>query len=87
MRYVLCLSLGSSFPMGFPEWTKPEWVGRKLRSEGFIDERAAGARRIRVWGLNLRFYPVSYSYLDRVRRERQTQHLQKTVVAHVRVSA
>ena len=72
MRYVLCLSLGSSFPTGFPEWTKPEWVGRKLRSEGFIDERAAGARRIRVWGLNLRFYPVSHSHLERVRKGRQS---------------
>jgi hypothetical protein len=79
MRYVLCLSLGSSFPTGFPEWTKPEWVGRKLRSEGFIDERAAGAKRIRVWGLNLRFYPVSPSYLDRVRREHKTPHLQKSI--------
>ena len=76
MRYVLSLSLGSSFPMGFPEWAKPEWVGRKLRSEGFIDERADGARRSRVWGLNLRFYPVHPSYLDRVGKERQAQRLQ-----------
>lgn len=79
MRYVLSLSLGSSFPTGFPEWTKPEWVGRKLRSEGFIDERAQGAKRSRVGGLNLRFYPVSHSYLDQVRSERQTQLLHKPV--------
>lgn len=77
MRYVLSLSLGSSFPMGFPEWTKPEWVGRRLRSEGFIDERAPGAKRSRVWGLNLRFYPVRPSHLDRVKRERKAQHIQK----------
>lgn len=32
-----------------------------------------------MWGINLRFYPVSPSYLDRIRRERQPQPLQKPV--------
>lgn len=54
MRHVLTLSLGSSFYAGYPEWTKSEWVGRKLRSEGLVDDRRDGASRIRVWGANLR---------------------------------
>jgi hypothetical protein len=59
MRHVLTLSLGSSFYAGFPEWTKSEWVGRKIRSEGLVDDRHDGASRIRVWGANLRFYRIS----------------------------
>jgi hypothetical protein len=79
MRYILCLTLGSSFAAGFPEWTKPEWVGRKLRSEGLIDERAEGAKRSRVWGLNLRFYPVSPSFLERAGKQRPGDHARPPV--------
>jgi hypothetical protein len=79
MRYVLCSALGSSFVAGFPEWARPEWVGRKLRSEGLIDERAAGARRIRVWGLNLRFYPVGPSFLERDGKRRAVEHARQPV--------
>jgi hypothetical protein len=68
MRYVLSLTLGSSFVGGFPEWTQAEWVGRKLRSEGLVDDRHNSAKRIRVWGANLRFYPISSSFLERVKK-------------------
>lgn len=76
MRYVLTLSLGSSFAMGFPEWTQAEWVGRRLRSEGLVNERFDGARRIRVWGSNLRFYTITSSFLERVKKYCASENIQ-----------
>jgi hypothetical protein len=76
MRYVLTLSLGSSFTVGFPEWTQAEWVGRKLRSEGLVTERFDRAKRIRVWGANLRFYTISPSFLERVKKYCTSENIQ-----------
>jgi hypothetical protein len=81
MRHVLTLSLGSSFYAGFPEWTKSEWVGRKLRSEGLVDERHEGASRIRLWGANLRFYRISQSFLERVKRYCAAENIQYPAAA------
>jgi len=50
-----------------PEWVRPVWVGRMLRSVGVIDEDAAGLKRTRLFGLNLRFYPLRKSYLAEVK--------------------
>ena len=76
MRHVLTLSLGSAFLAGFPEWTKSEWVGRKLRSEGLVKERFDVARRIRVWGANLRFYTISSAFLERVMKYCASEKIQ-----------
>ncbi len=55
-------------PIGdeMPEWVKPVWVGRVLRSLGVVDE---GLKRTRVYGLNLRFYNLSSAYLARIKEE------------------
>jgi hypothetical protein len=50
-----------------PEWVRPGWVGRMLRGLGVIDEGGEGLRRARVFGLNLRFYPLRASYLAQVK--------------------
>lgn len=50
-----------------PEWVRPGWVGRMLRSLGVIDEAGDGLKRERVFGLNLRFYPLRASYLAQVK--------------------
>jgi hypothetical protein len=76
MRHVLTLSLGSAFLAGFPEWTKSEWVGRKLRSEGLVKERFESARRIRMWGANLRFYTINPSFLERVKKYCVSENIQ-----------
>jgi hypothetical protein len=51
---------------GIPEWVRPVWVGRLLRGLGLTEEGASGLKRMRVHGLNLRFYPISESYLGKV---------------------
>jgi hypothetical protein len=50
------------------DWVRPEWVGRRLRTLGILDEDPSSLRRIRVHGLNLRFYPFKQSYLLKVRK-------------------
>ena len=50
-----------------PEWVRPVWVGRMLRSLDVIEEDTNGSNRIRVFGLNLRFYRLRDSYLAGVK--------------------
>lgn len=49
------------------EWVRPEWVGRRLHTLGALDGEPEGFRRMRVYGLNLRFYRISPSYLAGVK--------------------
>jgi hypothetical protein len=49
-----------------PEWVRPEWVGRTMRTLGALEDSAAGPARIRLYGANLRFYPIRESYLAAV---------------------
>jgi hypothetical protein len=50
-----------------PEWVRPEWVGRMMRTLGVIEDVPAGPSRIRLHGANLRFYPIRVSYVEEVR--------------------
>lgn len=59
----------SPFGDQMPEWVRPVWVGRMLRSLGVVDEDVVLLKRTRVYGLNLRFYNLSSSYLARVKEE------------------
>ena len=52
---------------GIPEWVRPVWVGRLLRGLGLTEEGASGLKRMRVHGLNLRFYSISGPYLAQVK--------------------
>jgi hypothetical protein len=52
-----------------PEWVRPVWVGRMLRELDVVDEDAGGPKRVRVHGLNLRFYSLRESYLAQVKEE------------------
>jgi hypothetical protein len=67
MRGLLAGDYGRAFTNEIPEWARPEWVGRMLRSYDLIDPDPALSRRMRVHGANLRFYPVRASYLKEVR--------------------
>ncbi|MGB7922000.1 MAG: hypothetical protein WCF57_02015 [Pyrinomonadaceae bacterium] len=60
-------SNGDALSDDIPEWVRPVWVGRMLRSLNVIEEEAAGPKRMRVFGLNLRFYSIRDSYLDQVK--------------------
>jgi hypothetical protein len=67
MRLLITQAYGKMYEGEMPEWARPEWVGRKARAEGLIDTEPARTRRMRVWGANLRFYPVSPDFIAHVR--------------------
>lgn len=67
MRNLISQDYGKSFTNEIPEWARPEWVGRMLRSFDLIDTNPERSKRIRVYGANLRFYPIHPSYLDEVK--------------------
>lgn len=50
-----------------PEWLNPGWVGRMLHSLGVIDGAPNRHRRIRLFGMNLRFFTIRESYLAETR--------------------
>jgi len=66
MRSLINQDYGKSFTNEIPQWAQPEWVGRMLRSYDLIDQHEA-PRRHRVFGANLRFYPIQPAYLEEVR--------------------
>lgn len=67
MRCLLAGDYGRSFTNEIPEWARPEWVGRMLRSHDLIDPDPGRSMRRRVYGANLRFYPIRPSYVEEVR--------------------
>lgn len=67
MRSLVSADFGKSFTNEIPEWARPEWVGRMLRSFDLIDTDPARAKRQRVFGANLRFYPIHPRYMNEVR--------------------
>jgi hypothetical protein len=48
-----------------PGWDRPEWVGRQLRTKGFIEPGTDNERR-RLFGANLRLFTVNSAYRRRV---------------------
>jgi hypothetical protein len=67
MRSLISNDYGKSFTNEIPEWARPEWVGRMLRSYDLIDTDPGRSKRMRVYGANLRFYPIHPSHLDEVK--------------------
>lgn len=66
MRSLINQDYGKSFTNEIPQWAQPEWVGRMLRSYDLIDQGAT-PKRHRVFGANLRFYPIQPAFLEEVR--------------------
>jgi hypothetical protein len=52
MRALLDANYGQSSTTEIPEWDRPEWLGRQLRSNDLVADVALGRRR--VYGKNLR---------------------------------
>jgi hypothetical protein len=49
-----------------PEWLNAVWVGRMLHGQGVLDLEPQAYRRIRLFGMNLRFFRLRESYLEEV---------------------
>lgn len=63
IRDLISNDYGKSFTADMAEWACPESVGRMLRREALIDFRSEQTKRIRVKGANLRFYPISTTFV------------------------
>jgi hypothetical protein len=66
MRRILRDDYGQFSAAELPEWLKPGWVGRKLRAYDLIDTADAGVERKRVFGTNLRIYPIREGVVEEV---------------------
>jgi hypothetical protein len=51
----------------YPEWARPDWVGKQLRRLNLIE--VEGGLRKRLFGSNLRFYPIRPVYIEEVKRQ------------------
>jgi hypothetical protein len=70
MRLLLGQAYGRLLEADMPEWSHPEWVGRRARAEGLLDTSPSHTKRIRVRGANLRFYPVTPARLAEAKASR-----------------
>lgn len=69
MRNLITHNYGKSYQNEIPEWARPEWVGRMIRTLDLLDPDTTKHKRERVWGANLRFYPFRHGYVEEVRAE------------------
>jgi hypothetical protein len=65
MKKMADVNLGKDFENEIPVWSKPEWIGRHLRSNGFIDQRKPGERK-RIKSSSLRVVNISTDYIQAV---------------------
>jgi energy-coupling factor transporter ATP-binding protein EcfA2 len=60
---------GGGSPAGdTPEWLKPGWVGRILHGLEVLDEGPGGHKRVRLFGMNLRFFRIRDAYVTEVEK-------------------
>ncbi|HWS86442.1 MAG TPA: DUF3631 domain-containing protein [Pyrinomonadaceae bacterium] len=67
MRSLIHENYGKSFTTEIPEWARPDWVGKQLRTHDLIEVDPGQQERRRLFGAHLRFYPVSRSFVEQVR--------------------
>lgn len=67
MRTLLDANFGQSATTEIPEWARPEWVGRRLRTEDLVEPVDGG--RTRIWGKQLRVVKLAKWLMDEVRQK------------------
>jgi hypothetical protein len=67
MRSLIHENYGKGFTTEIPEWARPDWVGKMLRTHDLIEVEPEKQERRRLFGAHLRFYPIRRTYLDEVR--------------------
>ena len=65
MRSMADIHLGQDQEGDIPLWSKPEWVGKHLRSSGYIDTVKSNTRK-RIKSSNLRVVKISSDYIQSV---------------------
>lgn len=67
MRSLLDANFGKGMTNEIPEWSRPEWVGRRLRNEDLVEPRQKGRRRF--FGKNLRLVQLAGWLIEEVQKE------------------
>lgn len=75
MRDLIDQNYGQGSVGEIPEWARPEWVGRQLRTFDVIDTDPGRSERRRLFGANLRVYPLRDGYVEEVRRRFAEQNV------------
>lgn len=76
MRSLTHRDLGKNHTGEIPEWSRVEWVGRMLRTYDLIDPEPSRHARKRLYGANLRFYPVHRDFLEETRKSCEEEGVQ-----------
>lgn len=66
MRELISRDHGMALDDEIISWACAEWAGRMLRREDLVDVESPRTKRSRVWGANLRFYPIRRRFIDQV---------------------
>jgi hypothetical protein len=67
MRSLIHENYGKGFTTEIPDWARPDWVGRMLRTHDFIEVDPRRQERRRLFGAHLRFYPIRRAYIEEVK--------------------
>lgn len=67
MRSLIHENYGKGFTTEIPEWARPDWVGKMLRTHDLIEVDPGRQERKRLFGAHLRFYPIRRGFIDEVR--------------------
>jgi hypothetical protein len=67
MRSLIHENYGKGFTTEIPEWARPDWVGKMLRTHDLIEVDPERQERKRLFGAHLRFYPIRRGFIDEVR--------------------
>lgn len=65
MRKMADFNLGKEFEGEIPIWSKPEWLGKHLRTNGYIDTQKSAMRK-RIKSSNLRIVSFSAAHIQSV---------------------
>ena len=65
MRAILDTNYGMAHTTDIPEWDRPEWIGRQLRSNDLVSDTNLG--RTRIYGKNLRLVKFTNWIINEVK--------------------
>ena len=71
MRLMVPDNYGQERTTEIPEIFRPEWIGRQLRMQGWLEE-TNGQRRVRLFGMSFRAFEIALTFIAEV-----TGHLEK----------
>ena len=65
MRLMVPDNFGKERTTEIPEIFRPEWIGRQLRLQGWLEE-TTGQRRVRLFGMSFRAFEVAKAFISEV---------------------